>query len=90
MTDETEDDEIVCEVDEAEENERLDDVVMFSGAGSTNSGILIFPLGVTKFCADIGAIALRVADKGGDIEYLKDATSSWSTIGKAAGLTRVK
>lgn len=86
MTDEADDEEILCEL---EDDESISDWVIYSGAGSTNSGQIIFPHGIDVFCDEQGAIAVRIADKTGEIEILKE--DRWETLGKAKGkLTSVK
>lgn len=80
MTDETDDEEILCEL---EDDESPSDWVIYSGAGSTNSGQIIFPYGVAYFCEQAGAAAIRIADKTGEIEILKG--DRWETLGKAKG-----
>lgn len=79
MTDETEDLDIVAEVD----TDSRADWLVYDGGGTTNSGQIIFPHGLDVFCESLGAIAVRVADKTGEIEVLKD--DKWETLGKAKG-----
>lgn len=81
MTEEIEDDEteVVVDVD----TDSRADWVVYDGGGSTNSGQIIFPHGVDVFCQELGAIAIRIADKTGEIEVLKD--DKWETLGKTKG-----
>lgn len=79
MTDETEDLDIVAEVD----TDSRADWLVYDGGGTTNSGQIIFPHGIDVFCEELGAIAVRIADKTGEIEILKD--DKWETLGKAKG-----
>jgi hypothetical protein len=85
MTDETDDEEILCEL---EDDESVSDWVIYSGAGSTNSGQIIFPYGVAHFCEQAGASAIRIADKTGEIEVLTE-NNKWVTVGKGKSNTSV-
>lgn len=57
----------------------------YSGAGSSLSGVVIFPGGVEVFAAAVGAIALRIADKAGDIEILTELGKPWRQVDKPSG-----
>lgn len=83
MTDETEELDIVAEVD----TDSRADWLVYDGGGTTNSGQIIFPHGVDVFCESLEAVAVRIADKTGEIEILKGG--QWVTLGKT-DLKRVK
>lgn len=92
MTDETDELEIDVELEDVEVNasSRVE-IYDYSGAGTTNSGQLIFPFGVEVFCRQIGACVLRIADKTGEIEALVDPNEPWLVVSKTKGkLTIVK
>ena len=79
MTDETEELDIVAEVD----TDSRADWLVYDGGGTTNSGQIVFPHGVDVFCQEQRALAVRIADKTGEIEVLRD--DKWETLGKAKG-----
>lgn len=86
MTDETEELDVAVELEEVEVDavSRVE-IYDYSGAGTTNSGQLIFPYGAEVFCRQIGACALRIADKTGEIEALVDPNEPWVAVAKARG-----
>lgn len=67
------------------DGESLADWHTYTGAGSTLSGNIVFPFGVEAFANEVGAIALRIADKGGDIEILTALGSPWRHVDKSSG-----
>jgi len=76
--------EVDCEVD-ADDERPESDWHEFSGAGSSQSGVVIFPGGVETFASEVGAIAIRIADKGGEIEILTDKGKPWRQVDKPSG-----
>lgn len=47
------------------------------------SGCVVFPVGVEAFAAETGALAIRIADKTGDIEILEEVGKPWRDASKA-------
>ncbi len=84
MSDDTDDlPEVDCQVDG--DGESLADWHEYSGAGSTLSGNIVFPFGIEAFANEVGAIAIRIPDKGGDIEILTELGRPWRQVDKASG-----
>jgi hypothetical protein len=83
MSDDTDDlPEVDCQVDTGDS---LADWHEYSGAGSTLSGNIVFPFGIEAFANEVGAIAIRIPDKGGDIEILTELGRPWRQVDKASG-----
>lgn len=85
MSDETDDlPEVDCQVDGGD-GESLADWHEYSGAGSTLSGNIVFPFGIEAFANEVGAIAIRIPDKGGEIEILTELGRPWRQVDKPSG-----
>lgn len=86
MSDDADDDlpEVECELDPQDE-ESLSDWHAYHGAGSSLSGFVVFPFGIEAFANEVGAIAIRIPDKGGDIEILTELGRPWRQVDKASG-----
>ena len=67
----------------------LTEVYEFSGAGTNSSGQMIFPMGAEVFCKQVGAIALRILDRSGDVEVLTDPNHPWASVGAARGNLKI-
>lgn len=46
------------------------------------AGCVIFPFGVDCFAEETGALAIRIADKTGDIEILVESGKAWRRADK--------
>lgn len=86
MSDDADDDlpEVECELD-PQDGESLADWHEYTGAGSTLSGNIVFPFGIEAFANEVGAIAIRIPDKGGEIEILTELGRPWRQVDKASG-----
>lgn len=86
MSDDAEDDlpEVEATIDLGD-GESLADWHAYHGAGSTLSGNIVFPFGIEAFANEVGAIAIRIPDKGGDIEILTELGRPWRQVDKASG-----
>lgn len=47
------------------------------------SGCIVFPCGAEAFAAEVGALAIRIADKTGDVEILEEIGKPWREVHKA-------
>jgi hypothetical protein len=85
MSDDTDDlPEVDIQVDMGD-GESLADWHEYSGAGSTLSGNIVFPFGIEAFANEVGAIAIRIPDKGGEIEILTELGRPWRQVDKPSG-----
>lgn len=86
MSDDADDDlpEVECELDPGD-GDSLADWHEYTGAGSTQSGYVVFPFGIEAFANEVGAIAVRVPNKGGEIEILTELGRPWRQVDKASG-----
>jgi hypothetical protein len=86
MSDDADDElpEVECELD-PRDGDSLADWHEFSGAGSSQSGVLIFAGGVDAFVEKTGALLIRVADRGGDVEILTELGRPWRQVDKPSG-----
>jgi hypothetical protein len=76
--------EVQCQVD-TDSDDTLADWHEYSGAGSTLSGHIVFPFGIEAFANEVGAIAIRIPDKGGEIEILTELGKPRRQVDKATG-----
>lgn len=67
------------------DGESLADWHGYTGAGSSLSGFLCFPFGIEAFANEVGAIAIRIPDKGGEIEILTELGRPWRQVDKPSG-----
>ena len=86
MSDDADEDlpEVECELD-PQDGESLADWPEYTGAGSTQSGYVVFPFGIEAFANEVGAIAVRIPHKGGEIEILTEKGKPWRQVDKPAG-----
>lgn len=83
MSDDTDD---LPEVDiQVDTGDSLADWHEYTGAGSSQSGYVVFPFGIEAFANEVEAIAIRIADKGGEIEILTKLGSTWRQVDKPSG-----
>lgn len=76
--------EVECELD-PQDGESLADWHEYTGAGSSQSGYVVFPFGIEAFANEVEAIAIRIANKGGEIEILTEPGRPWRQVDKPSG-----